>query len=263
MIEFRLSGGAANSNPALSIGGVMSSVSASGETVSANGAAISGVTLVSSANNIRDTSGSANSATLRYTPGTPGLLTFCPYLVAAGTVAEDSNNRKPITGNGSYSFCWVQDGATRSLTVNVVTASLPVVETTCKLNIQASSGTLFPDSTADDAQSADVRYRCVYVYNSSAVSAAVRLFLARAPAGSTIALALDSAGVNANAATIANDKTAPGAVTWAHPRTYTDGMAITLPAGARHALWLRRSVTPFLPTRFQGDGLSLLAQVAV
>lgn len=64
-LEFRLSGGSSNSNPALSLGGAMSSVSVGSDALAWTGASMAGVTLV------RGHGNPSGSGTLVFVHGSP------------------------------------------------------------------------------------------------------------------------------------------------------------------------------------------------
>lgn len=112
---------------------------------------------------------------------------------------------------------------------------------------------LFDDVTADQALAGAVEYRCLYVFNGHAtdgLSSGKMWISANTPsAGTEIAIGLDPAGVGdgdttGEAATIADEETAPVGVTFSSPSTEGASLAIAAMAAQEgFALWVRRTVT--------------------
>lgn len=118
-------------------------------------------------------------------------------------------------------------------------------------NGPATSGfnTIFDDVSAAEALAGDVEYRCVFVLNNHATDTAfaVKVEVANeVSGGASWALALDNIAVSAKgsasaqAATIANENTAPSGVGTfgAGPLTIGD-----LTPGQVKGVWIRRTVT--------------------
>jgi hypothetical protein len=107
---------------------------------------------------------------------------------------------------------------------------------------------LFDATSAAEALAGDVEYRCVYLHNSNGSSSminAVVFVSANTPlAGSTIDIGVGTAAINGTEQTIANESTAPTAVSFSAPSTAGTGLALgTIPAGQHIAIWLRRTIT--------------------
>jgi|Deesub1362B_J571_1020462.scaffolds.fasta_scaffold00499_24 hypothetical protein len=117
-----------------------------------------------------------------------------------------------------------------------------------------SSGTnvIFDDVSAEEAQSGDVEYRCIYVKNTNTTDTLydARVFIAQdtLSADDEIDIGLDPAGVgdgtNTGVATsIADEGEAPTGVTFSHPTDYASGLVIgDLGPGQCIAIWIRRTV---------------------
>lgn len=110
---------------------------------------------------------------------------------------------------------------------------------------------LFDVVTGDENADSDVEYRCFFVVNSNATDTlynAVTWISAETGGGASIAIGLDPVGVvdeddaTAQAATIADESTAPGGVTFTTPTTKGGGLTIgDIPPGDCQAIWVRRT----------------------
>lgn len=109
-----------------------------------------------------------------------------------------------------------------------------------------TANSLFDDVTGAEEQAGDTEYRCVYVRNSGDVSAqstVVWLSANTADADTTIDIGLGSSAVDATEQTVANENTAPTAITFSAPTTEGAGLSVgTLAAGSHKAVWLRRTI---------------------
>lgn len=110
---------------------------------------------------------------------------------------------------------------------------------------------LFDVVTGDENAASDVEYRCIFVHNNHATLTwenVVCWISAETAGGAVAAIGLDPAGVtpkgqaSAQAATIANESTAPAGVTFSAPTTKGTGLSIgNIPAGSVAAIWMRRT----------------------
>ncbi len=110
---------------------------------------------------------------------------------------------------------------------------------------------LFDVVTGDENAASEAEYRCYFVHNNhgSLTWENVVVWLSAETAGGAVAaIGLDPAGVtvkglgSAQAATVANENTAPGGVTFTAPTTKGAGLAIgNIPAGSVAAIWVRRT----------------------
>lgn len=110
---------------------------------------------------------------------------------------------------------------------------------------------LFDKITGDENAASDVEYRCYFVHNNHASLTweSVVVWLSSETAGGAVAaIGLDPAGVtakglgSAQAATIANESTAPAGVVFSAPTTKGAGLSIgNIAAGSVAAIWVRRT----------------------
>lgn len=110
---------------------------------------------------------------------------------------------------------------------------------------------IFDDVTGAENAASDVEYRCVFVTNqhgSLTLVDAVVWLASEVAGGAVAAIGLDPAGVtdedsaSAQAATIANESTAPAGVTFSAPTTIETGLDIgDIGPGQCAAVWVRRT----------------------
>jgi hypothetical protein len=115
----------------------------------------------------------------------------------------------------------------------------------------ASLHNLFDVVTGDENAANDVEYRCFFVHNAHATLTWENVMVwinSETAGGASISIGLDPAGVTAvgaataQAATIANESTAPAGVTFSAPTTKAGGLSIgNIPAGSVAAIWVRRT----------------------
>lgn len=150
-LETRLSGGSANTNPAKSLGGPMSSQrvlsqSATGLTT------ITGVTIDDAAGNAE------GSGTLTFTySATAPTLRWTPPGGAAGTAIN-------VAANGKYAIQGASNGGL--LFVTVVAASLPSSTQSNTITIANLANKVWDDVSKAEALAGDTEYRCVYLKNT-------------------------------------------------------------------------------------------------
>ena len=107
---------------------------------------------------------------------------------------------------------------------------------------------LFDATAAQEAVDGSVEYRCIYLHNgngSDEMTNAVVYMSANTPLGTTtIDIGVGSAAINAAEQTVANETTAPSAVSFSAPTTAGAGLALgDIPAGQHKAIWLRRTIS--------------------
>jgi hypothetical protein len=112
----------------------------------------------------------------------------------------------------------------------------------------ATLNNLFDDVSGAEAAAGDVEYRCFFVINDHAsltLQAAVAKLVSQTAGGGAIDFGLDPAAVSAKglasaqAATIANESSAPAGVTF----NTTDQVIGDMAPGQVKGIWLRRTVT--------------------
>lgn len=129
---------------------------------------------------------------------------------------------------------------------SVNTASLGGTISSVAVPANMSEG-LFDNVNEDESTAGDMEYRCIYVRNGHATLTwmNVRLWITmNTPSNDdTIAVGLDPAALNANAASVANENTAPTGVTFTSPVDKATGLSLgNIPPGGRRAVWFRRTV---------------------
>lgn len=229
-----LSGGAGNSDPNASLGGIISATRFLSQL--ATGVTIGGVTVNDAAAN------AVGSGTLSYLVSGQ-TLTWTPPSGAAGVAV-------PVGTNGTYMIHGA--GTTAGyLRVTVVAASLPAGNVSQTVTIANRDNNLFDDVTKAEALAGNINYRCIYVKNTHASDTAtnVSIWIHQDSLGAdTIAIGADPAGVGDGvstgvATTIVNEATPPAGVVFSQP--LSEGAAINLGTftfGTGRAVWIKRDV---------------------
>jgi hypothetical protein len=106
---------------------------------------------------------------------------------------------------------------------------------------------LFDDVTGSESLPGEDEFRLFYVLNNhgSIVFQNGRCYVSSNTTSTADEwdIGLAAAGSNATETAIANENTAPAAVTFSHPTTYGTGLAVgNLTAGQRYGVWCRRRV---------------------
>lgn len=106
---------------------------------------------------------------------------------------------------------------------------------------------LFDAVSAAEALAGSVEYRCIYLHNASGAdimtTAKVWVDANTPSAGTTLAIGVGSAAVNATEQTVGGETAAPSGVSFSEPASAAAGLAVgTLAAGQHKAVWLRRTV---------------------
>jgi len=257
MLDFYLSGGSGNTNPSLSLGGVKSSQVVIGDSYQFfPGDAIPGVTIVSGSGEAPNVAGT-NNANLRFvTDSGNKVLIFTPARIEAGTPTIDFNNVQTVNVNGRYNFVHEEFGFIRSLTVDVIAASLPAIDTTGRLIVARSNGKLFDQLVAGDA--AD--YRCLYLKNAGAVSENALVWVQQSPRSAVIMLGIDSAGAGGTASTVGTETTEPAGVTFGQYLSSESSISVSLSASQSIPLWIKRTPLPVVLNEAIGDVFELVAR---
>lgn len=234
-IEFRLSGGAANTDPLASLGGIVSSQ----KVLSQVGTGVTNITGVV----IDDAAGNAEGAgTLSYVTAT-GELTWQAFGegVAGAAVAVGG-------ADGKYA---IPSSAGGYLFVTVTAASLPGTDQSDTVTIANLANKVFDDISPAESFAGDTEYRCLYIMNTNGTDTAfgVTVWVQSQPVGDdSIALGVDPAGVGNGsstgvATTVADESSAPAGVTFSAPATQGAGLVLgDLAPGQCAAFWQRRTV---------------------
>ena len=229
------SGGAGNTDQALSLGGVISA-SASGVVISQLSSvpspAISGLTIIDARGHT-----SYGAGTVRWVSSSSQLLWKRP----GGTAFIGI----PISANGVYAL----GDASGYLIVSVVLASMPGASVDSTVDITPATNRTFDNISPLQSLSGYTDHRCFYIKNTAATGTAIdiKLWIKKQPDGAdTLSLALDPAGLNGIALTIADEEDSGGvlaALPWAAPITQATALTIgNLVPGEYRALWVKRTV---------------------
>lgn len=115
----------------------------------------------------------------------------------------------------------------------------------------ATLNNLFDNVSGDENYASDVEYRCFFIHNNHAsltLQSAVAWIYSEVSGGASVAIGLDPAGVtiksssSAQAATIANESSAPAGVSFSSPTSKGTGLSIgNIAAGYCQAIWIRRT----------------------
>ncbi|MET0419416.1 MAG: hypothetical protein ABW022_25665 [Actinoplanes sp.] len=124
------------------------------------------------------------------------------------------------------------------------------VSTTTITTAQLNS--IFDDVSGAEAAAGDVEYRCIFVLNNHAsltLTGANVYIVSQTSGGGLIELGLDpiavsaKASASAQAATIANESTAPASVTFSSPTSGSPLVIGDMAPGTVKGIWMRRTVT--------------------
>lgn len=239
-IQFFYSGGAGNSDPNASLGGIVSSTRIASQTPSTP-VNVTGVVLDYAVNNAQGT------GILSWSPGTNALSWQPP---GSASVYTESN----LTVDGTY----VIGGGDGILVCTVTVASLPSTYKQDSITITNVSQNVFDSVGPIDSLQGSDNYRCIYVKNThgSVTANNVKVWIKQNTTGpDDLSVGLDPAGVGDGsttgvATTVADEDTAPAGVTFSQPLTYAAGLNVgTLAPGDCIAVWQKRNV----PANTTGD----------
>lgn len=116
----------------------------------------------------------------------------------------------------------------------------------------ATLNNIWDDVSGAESAAGDVEYRCLFVLNNHATLTLVganTYITSQTAGGGLIEMGLDPAAVSpkgqasAQAATIANESTAPAGVTFTSPTSGSPLVIGDIIAGSVKGIWLRRTVT--------------------
>lgn len=174
----RLSGGSANTNPQLSIGGAMSTSLVSSQTVGTP-SQVTGVTIKAAHNNPE------GAGTLKYTL-TGGTLSWRPPSSAV-------DYSQAVSGDGEY---MLGDPVEGFIVVDVVSASLPAGSRTDTLGVNPSFGALMDTVQPAESLAGSTEYRCTYIFNTGdTIAYNLKVWILSQTTGQdSVEIALDPAG---------------------------------------------------------------------
>jgi hypothetical protein len=233
-VQIYLSGGAANSDPNLSLGGIISSTQVTSQDCQAP-VNVNGVVINNAFSNLE------GNGTLYWFNATNQLAWQAP---GQGTYVPVT-----ITGDGQYTL----GGSSGYLIVTATLATLQAIgsDQTDTLAITYQANKVYDDISKNESLAGDIEYRCLYIKNINGVDPItdVKLFLKAQPTGpDELDIGLDPAGVGDGsttgvATTAADEGTAPAGVSFSRPSTSASGLAVgTLASNACAAFWIRRTI---------------------
>lgn len=269
-LKFYLSGGATgagNTDPTVSLGGVLTSQVVLSQTATASASPISGVTLGDAAGNAIGT----GTLTFTYSATAP-TLQWTPPSGSIGTAVN-------VASNGTYALTGGNDGGT--LIVTIVAASLPGANKTDTITIAYQDQKIFDDVTKAQSDTGFTDYRCIYIKNTGTVATTddkkdIELWISQNTPGLdviSIGLAVEGPSTGAGSvgvdypAIIASETTAPAGVTFSSPTESSPLTAFTLSstAGSTHskAIWIKREVPAGTYTQYNSNNFVISYNVKV
>lgn len=245
-----LSGGAGNTLPLSSLGGVISSTA---KVISQNASATTNVTGVTMVDATGNTEG---NGTITFTL-TGTTLQWTPPGGSIGTAVDVSvDGRYSIAGAGG-----------ELIIVDVISANLPVGnQTDADIAITNNKNAVFDDIIKSESFAGDNEYRALYVKNESTVDTAfdVLLWIQAQPVGAdTLQIMIDPAGAGDGvttgvAQTVVDENTAPSTGTFSTPSSEATAISLgQLTSGQVAAFWIKRTI-PALNTVTTLNDLSAL-----
>jgi hypothetical protein len=268
-LQFFLSGGSvggANSDPAKSTGGVISSTRILSQ-LATGVAPPAGVTYDDSMGN------ELGVGTLNYTyDAVAPTLTWTPFNSGPGPAVN-------VATNGTYALQGANNGGI--LTVVVVAASLPGASTSDSVTITAQALKLFDNVSKAQSLAGLIEYRCLYIKNIGTVVTVddkidIEAFIAANTPGAdniTIGLATQAPGTGTGTpstdypADTTSETGVPAGVTFSSPTLAAPLTKFNLSSTAGStfckALWIKREVPPNTLEEVKGNAFRLGFKVKV
>jgi len=229
------SGGAANVDPDLDLGGAISTAGAK-DILSQTATAPTTITGVT----IDDAAGNDEGDGTLFFDSTNSTLRWTPLNGTAGTATD-------VSVNGAYAIQGGNNGGL--LKVTIVAASLPSSDQTNTITIANIANNMFDDVAKADAKAGDTEYRGVYWQNDHASDSMVDMRMwvqTNTPGQDVIQIALADEAAGVSMATIADEDTAPGGSVdfdAANPVDYDSGLVLPdLVFSDYKGWWIRRTV---------------------
>jgi hypothetical protein len=229
------SGGAANVDPDLDLGGAISTAGTK-DILSQTSTALTTITGVT----IDDAAGNTEGAGTLFFDSTASTLRWTPFNGTAGNAID-------VSVNGAYALQGGNNGGL--LKVTVVSGTLPSSDQTNTSTIANIANNMFDDVAKADAKAGDTNYRGVYWENDHASDSMVdiRMWIETNTQGQDVVqIAIANEAVNVTMATIANEATDPALTIDfddTNPIDYDSGIIIPdLTFGSFQGWWLKRTV---------------------
>lgn len=243
------SGGAANTDQMLSLGGAISTAGSNKiqSQVATAPSLVTGVTIIDAMGN------ALGAGTLRFNFSNGAL-----QWVAFGGVEY---NGPVISGDGIYTLGSVSG----YLVVNVVAASLPGSTVQENITISNATNKTFDNITAQESLIGKTEYRCFYIKNTDTTNIAydVRLWIKSQPIGDdTLSIALNAAGKNQTAlgplADEADSTNVLSGLVFSAPSLQVNGLLLgDLSPGDYYAFWMKRVIPPNTTQQVLNDTSSI------
>lgn len=236
-LQLFMSGGAANTNPHLSLGGLISATPFASQAFTA-ASAITGVTIIYAGGN------ALGDGTLHWKYNPTGDYFRLHWQENGATTSTGVE----ITADGEY---WLQSDNGGVLGVSVVLASLSNADTSETITIGRNEQNLIPNFTPLQSFTGQATYLGAYLKNTSGGTMHnCGIFIAQQPAQDMVfELGLAPVAVNATMQTIAEIGTPPVGVTFSQPSSEVDSIKApsvdgnaTLLANEFFAVWIKASV---------------------
>lgn len=238
LLEYWLSGGAGNTDPAAALGGAISTAQqtglqniAPGTTLSGNQVALLGAWFRGEASNafVRKVTNTDPELRLRG-PGLGASNTTASYAVLNFASGVHAGELRQEDGSGFKH---------NALYVSADFSALPADEDGAPFVVTTPDHELFNAVAAVSYPAGFVRYRCYYIKNTtgSSITGATASWYAQVSVSSGMAVGFDPAGVNGVAVTIANEFAVPAGVVFA-----SSAAMPVLPTGSFIALWVRQTI---------------------
>lgn len=248
-LDIFLSGGAANSNPNASLGGIKSSVKLYGQTLIYSALAMAGVTLVDAAG--------VTTGTLHFIKAT-NLLGFQKAGGAVPTAAQSVS----VAVNGTYSIECPETGA--FVTVTVTFASLPATDITAAVTATSINQNLFDDVTVSEAEVGAIEYRHFYITNITAGTVLATLYIFQQFTGlDYLELGVKQLTTGWVDELLPNSATAPAGITFYPVATKVGGLFLTLAPSDSLGVFVKRTVTALSDVSNASDTAILSLSVSV
>jgi len=243
-----LSGGSANTDPNLSLGGAISTTELVGQTIAYDSTSITGISLTDAAK--------LATGTLHYVASGNYL-----GLQISGGAVPTTLESVQLTGDGDYVIENPETGV--YIVVSVVFASLPASDTSAAITASNILQNLFKNVSQAEAQAGDIVYRHFYLKNIGAVELLIDMYLIQQFTGMDyIEIGTFYTVSGTEDALLADDHTAPSGVTFYQPLTADSGVSVTVAAGEYIGVFLKRTVTTMTDTSTPNDvgviGFSIL-----
>lgn len=228
-----LSGGVANADPALSLGGAISSVEVLSQQASFIGSGITGVTLVDAGGNF-DGVGELNYIAL-----TKSLTWKSPL----GLTPDPLFDKTTAGTDGEYFI--INQAKSAGVRVIVSAASLPAINASDSVDVRSIVGNLFSPVTPENAKSGFTQYRCIYIQNIKASSMTLNFWIGQnMTAADSLAIGFATFSGGSIEEVIADQNADPINPVF-YNNTIPNAQTLSLASGQYLGVWLRLK-TPIL-----------------